>query len=51
MAVLKREFTPPGPISHLFDRLHELHFRASKPGVRPTDGVQTIRTLRERILQ
>lgn len=34
MAVLKREFTPSGPISHLFDRLHELHFRAGEPGVR-----------------
>jgi len=31
---LKREPTPPGPISRLFDRLHDLYLRAGEPGVR-----------------
>ncbi len=32
--VLKREPTPPGPITDLFDRLHTLHLHAGEPGVR-----------------
>jgi trehalose 6-phosphate synthase len=31
---LKREPTPPGAITDLFDRLHELHLDAGEPGVR-----------------
>jgi trehalose 6-phosphate synthase len=31
---LKREVTPPGPVTILFDRLHELHLNAGEPGVR-----------------
>ncbi|WP_439658620.1 WD40 repeat domain-containing protein [Lentzea sp. HUAS TT2] len=34
MGVLRRAATPPGPISDLFDRLHELHLRAGEPGLR-----------------
>ncbi|TWP46113.1 trehalose-6-phosphate synthase [Lentzea tibetensis] len=32
--VLKREATPTGPVTDLFDRLHELHLDAGEPGVR-----------------
>ena len=31
---LRREPTAGGPIAELFDRLHELHFRAGEPGMR-----------------
>lgn len=34
MAPLKRRSTPPGPITALFDRLHELHLHAGEPSVR-----------------
>ncbi|MEV4050033.1 WD40 repeat domain-containing protein [Amycolatopsis sp. NPDC049688] len=34
MGVLRRAVTPPGPITDLFDRLHELHLRAGEPGLR-----------------
>jgi hypothetical protein len=32
--VLKRAVTPPGPVTELFDRLHELHFQAGEPSTR-----------------
>ncbi|HZM83261.1 MAG TPA: trehalose-6-phosphate synthase [Candidatus Limnocylindrales bacterium] len=32
--VLKREPTPPGAVSELFDALHDLHLHAGEPGVR-----------------
>lgn len=34
VVVLKREPTPAGSITDLFDRLHELHLDAGEPGVR-----------------
>ncbi|WP_155543471.1 WD40 repeat domain-containing protein [Amycolatopsis camponoti] len=34
MGVLRRAVTPAGPITVLFDRLHELHLRAGEPGLR-----------------
>lgn len=34
MAVFKRTTTPPGPISLLFDRLHQLHLQAGEPALR-----------------
>lgn len=34
MAAIKREPTPPGPISDLFDRLDHLHSKAGRPSVR-----------------
>ncbi|MET8846864.1 WD40 repeat domain-containing protein [Amycolatopsis sp. NPDC004625] len=38
MGVLRRAATPPGPITDLFDRLHELHLRAGEPGLRQIAG-------------
>ena len=34
MAAIRRAPTPPGPITELFDRLNDLHFRAGEPSVR-----------------
>nr|BFE30413.1 hypothetical protein GCM10010200_026640 [Actinomadura rugatobispora] len=34
MGSIRRSLTPPGPITELFDRLNELHFRAGEPSVR-----------------
>ena len=34
MGAIKREPTPPGPISDLFARLDELHSRAGRPSMR-----------------
>lgn len=34
MRKIKRELTPPGPITDFFDELHELHFDAGLPSVR-----------------
>ena len=34
MAVIKREPTPPGPITALFDRLHAIHLAAGQPSMR-----------------
>ncbi|MBV9384128.1 MAG: tetratricopeptide repeat protein [Streptosporangiaceae bacterium] len=34
MAAIKRDPMPPGPISELFDRLHELHLSAGLPSMR-----------------
>jgi hypothetical protein len=30
----KRASTPPGPVTQLFDRLHDLHLRAGEPSTR-----------------
>ncbi|GIG63234.1 hypothetical protein Lfu02_76060 [Longispora fulva] len=34
MSVIKRSPTPPGPITELFDRLHDLRFDAGEPAIR-----------------
>lgn len=34
MGAIKRNPTPPGPITDLFDRLHEIHLLAGLPSVR-----------------
>ena len=34
MGAIKREPTPPGPITHLFDRLHVIHLAAGQPSMR-----------------
>ncbi len=34
MAAIRRNATPPGPITDLFDRLHEIHLQAGLPSVR-----------------
>ena len=34
MGAIKREPTPPGPVSNLFDRLHDLHLEAGQPSMR-----------------
>jgi hypothetical protein len=34
VGAIKREPTPSGPITDLFDRLHEIHLEAGQPSVR-----------------
>ena len=34
MGAIKREPTPPGPVTELFNRLHEVHLRAGQPSMR-----------------
>jgi len=34
VAAIKRETTPPGPITDLFDRLDDLHSKAGRPSMR-----------------
>jgi tetratricopeptide (TPR) repeat protein len=34
VGAIKREPTPPGPITDLFDRLHEIHLEAGQPSIR-----------------
>jgi len=34
VGAIKRESTPPGPITELFDRLHQIHLAAGQPSMR-----------------
>ncbi|GIG57816.1 hypothetical protein Lfu02_21880 [Longispora fulva] len=49
MPPLKRSDTPPGPVTELFDRLHELHLDAGEPSTRRiaklTDGIVAFSTV------
>ncbi|HEX3959888.1 MAG TPA: FxSxx-COOH system tetratricopeptide repeat protein [Trebonia sp.] len=38
MGAIKREPTPPGPVTHLLNRLHQIHLIAGQPSIREIAG-------------
>ena len=38
MGAIKREPTPPGPVTYLLDRLHQIHLIAGQPSIREIAG-------------